>query len=449
MDRASSTRDVGRLNGLPPTRVMRRIRWVIVISVLALVLAGASVEDGDVVWPRWGFTHTQFSGDHGDPQGVAAARLAIGVRPAMVQNQHIMGWGVGNPNPAPGVHDFADLDNRIGFIRASGGIPVITLCCAPDWMKGGDPGETDWSRLTAAPDREHFADFAALAAVIARRYPDVHHFLVWNELKGFFDEERNRWDAEGYTELYNRVHAALKAVNPAVRVGGPYVTMADPPRGTDRFTSALRGPWGAVDQRALDAFTYWLRHNRGADFVVVDGHTAAGEGSSDGFAALERLSAVNRWIRERTALPIWWAEWYVEPAMSGWSGEQQVAVRAAAMIELASSGVQTALYWNPAPRGPSCATCLWTDTSDPTGGQALPMLSAVLQNFTRWFPAGTRLQYVPVPPQVRVLAQARMLVAVNTVATPVTLGVDGREVTLGPYQTRWIPRQGNVIQQVG
>ena len=24
---------------------------------------------------------------------------------------------------------------------------MITLCCAPDWMKGGEPGFTNWSRL--------------------------------------------------------------------------------------------------------------------------------------------------------------------------------------------------------------------------------------------------------------------------------------------------------------
>ncbi|OLT10047.1 hypothetical protein BJF78_29420 [Pseudonocardia sp. CNS-139] len=63
----------------------------------------------------------------------------------------------------------------------------MTLCCAPDWMKGGEPGETDWSRIEVAPDPAHYADFAALAVDVARRYPQVRHFVVWNELKGFFD----------------------------------------------------------------------------------------------------------------------------------------------------------------------------------------------------------------------------------------------------------------------
>ena len=37
----------------------------------------------------------------------------------MLQNQHIMGWGAGNPEPAPGKYDFRDLDRRIKFMAAS------------------------------------------------------------------------------------------------------------------------------------------------------------------------------------------------------------------------------------------------------------------------------------------------------------------------------------------
>ena len=72
--------------------------------------------------------------------------------------------------------------------------------------------------------------------------------------------------------MYNLVYASLKAVDPAIQVGGPYVpmdswsnanTMSDP--------SAMAGPWGVVDQRALDAVTYWLANASGADFIAVDG----------------------------------------------------------------------------------------------------------------------------------------------------------------------------------
>ena len=47
----------------------------------------------------------------------------------------------------------------------------------------------------------------------AKRYPNVKHYMVWNEFKGFWDPANNRWDAEGYTELYNEIYVALKAVD--------------------------------------------------------------------------------------------------------------------------------------------------------------------------------------------------------------------------------------------
>ena len=63
------------------------------------------------------------------------------------QNQHIMGFGGGNPEPSPGEYDWTSLDRRVEMMRRTGARIVITLCCAPDWMKGGEPGETDWDNL--------------------------------------------------------------------------------------------------------------------------------------------------------------------------------------------------------------------------------------------------------------------------------------------------------------
>ncbi|MGH4010331.1 MAG: GH39 family glycosyl hydrolase [Pseudonocardiaceae bacterium] len=421
-------------------RTLQGVGWTVVVlaTVLSIVGSCSAASGENVGWPGWGFTHTEYSADHGSPEAFAAVHQALANQP-VAQNQHIMGWGVGSPEPAPGVYDFASLDRRIDFVRASGGIPVITLCCAPDWMKGGESGKTDWGQLIKAPLPEHYADFAELSAVVARRYPDVRHFMVWNEFKGFFDEKNKRWDAASYTELYNQVYEAVKAVNPLNRVGGPYIDMVSRPADTTEHASTLRGSWGTVDQRALDAFDYWLAHKRGADFVVVDGHAKTDYGAPDEFAALEKLSAVSQWVRARTDLPLWWAEWYVEPGGSGWSDQKKTAVRTAAMIEMANSGVNTALYWNPPPAGPDCATCLWVDVAADGGGRALPFLTR-LQNFARWFPPGTPLEDVPVAGAVRVLAQARMLVVVNTLGAPQTVAIEGRDVRLAPYEALWIAR---------
>ena len=390
-------------------------------------------------WPRWGFTHTQFSADTGAPRAIQSVSAALREQP-LVQAQAIMGWGAENPEPSPGEYDFAVLDQRIEFIRQSGGIPVITLCCAPDWMKGGPEGVTDWDQLELAPLPENYGDFAELAAVVAKRYPDVRHFLVWNELKGFWDEDANTWDAEGYTDFYNQVYAAVKEANPDALVGGPYVPMTSDPGdgGGAAFGETLGGDWGAVDPRVLAAFDHWLANNDGADFVVVDGHATA-NGDADPFDALAKFSAVNDWIQQRTDLPIWWAEWYLDPVVQDWPADQQVAIYTAAMMEFARSGAETALHWNPAPSGRSCATCLWTDTTRDGGGEALPFLTEVLQGFTRWFPSGTPLADVDPPAGVRVLAQPEAMVVVNTTDEPVSATVRGTDLRLDPYEVRWVP----------
>ncbi|HEX6469851.1 MAG TPA: xylan 1,4-beta-xylosidase [Streptosporangiaceae bacterium] len=391
-------------------------------------------------WPSWGFTHSQYTADQGDERAVAAARAALGRQP-LAQAQALMGWGADNPEPAPGRFDFASLDARIDLIRRTGGTPVLTLCCAPDWMKGGTAGRTDWSHLEDAPSRKYFRDFAALAARVAERYPDVKYFVVWNEFKGFYNNTLNRWDYERYTALYNQVYAALKAVRPDAKVGGPYMVMNSYAPG--RPPTAVAGPWGSVDRRALDAIGYWLAHKRGADFMVVDGATASEDKGlvPDPFTALGKFSAVTEWLRGRDrALPVWWAEWYVEPERSGWSDGRRLAVQAAALMEFARSGAATALYWNPGGQGAGCAGCLWTSTQSPGGGRATPTLT-LLQSFTRWFPPGTPLFDVRAAnAAVRVLAQQHKAIVVNTADHPVRTAVGGRSMDLDPYEVTWIDR---------
>src|SRR5690606_473294 len=267
-------------------------------------------------WPRWGVTHTQYSADNESSEMQGQARRLLG-RVSMMQNQHIMGWGAGNPEPSPGQYNFTDLNRRLTFMSSSQAVPVITLCCAPDWMKGGQAGRTDWSKNpTVAVRPEHFDDYAKLAARVAQQYPTVEHHMAWNESTGFWKESAHRWDSEGYTEMYNKVYDALKKVNPNIKVGGPYVpiesTKADRP-------SELKGPYGTVDQRALDAIEYWIKHKKGADFIVVDGATVTTDGGNvpDDFAATAKFSAITEWLKQKSGgLPVWWAEWYVEPENS-------------------------------------------------------------------------------------------------------------------------------------
>lgn len=388
-------------------------------------------------WPRWGVTHTQFSADNDEAEAAAAAAGLLAREP-MLQNQHIMGWGAGNPEPMRGRFDFRDLDRRVKLMADTRSIPVLTLCCAPDWMKGGAEGRTNWSKIEVAPQREFFDDFAELAATVAKRYPHVKHYMVWNEFKGFWNNSHNQWDAEAYTDLYNRVYDALKKVNPEIQVGGPYVPIDT--HVNSRRPSDLKGPWGVVDKRSLTAIEYWLEHKKGADFIVVDGSSVTGDRGlvPDEFTALGKFTAITKWLRERSGnLPVWWSEWYVAPDNVDWDEQHRTAVQAAAMIEFATSGAHTALYWNPQRRsGDDCPGCLW----QPGNGQEMPM-AGLLSGFTRWFHAGAELESVSVSDQrVRTLATANQMVMVNTTDTALSVNVDGKDFDLGPYEVRWSGR---------
>jgi len=326
-----------------------------------------------------GVTHTQASID-GTGAAAASAEALLGSTPGTLQNQHIMGWGARNPEPSPGVFDWTDLDRRVALMRRTSGTPVITLCCSPDWMKGGAAGTTNWNALTVAPQVAHFDDFAELTRQVALRYPDVLHFQVWNEMKGFWDSSRNRWRYEDYTTLYNKVYVALKSVNPAIKVGGPYVHVQSWAPGANYYASTLSGPWGVVDRRDLDVITYWLANKVGADFITVDGGVLAKTSSTTTAMlvpevdATAKLEAVTTWIRQRTNLPVWWAELYAVPYSNPnlLSAVDQATALTAAVAHLQAAGASAALFWEPEAKVGSTLPGLWSSTTILGGG--LPSL---------------------------------------------------------------------------
>jgi hypothetical protein len=343
------------------------------LALLALLVAGTALAVpalGAAPAFQVGVTHTQYTADEWrDPAAVAKAKAVLrsSVR---LQAEPLMGWGAMNPEPAPGVYDWWTFDERLRLIASSGGTPIVTLCCAPDWMKGGVPGTTNWAALEVAPDAQHVKDFANLAVEAAKRHPEVKSYLVWNELKGFYDSKTNNWDIAAYTRLYNAVYDALKAYNPALKVGGPYIPMdIESSAATMSNPSALRGTWGVVDNRALTALSYWLANAHGTDMVVVDGGTWTKDKGvvGDDIAAAAYFTAVTKWIRARTTKPIWWSE-FTAARKPGTSATHGVAVLDAALKAMQAAGVAVAMQWQPEGPNTSCVTCIWTDTSSSTGG---------------------------------------------------------------------------------
>lgn len=434
-----------------------RVSWLLLaigvlagLSILALTRTNVPESDAAVTVQadrpagttmlQIGVTHGKNSADHWEDPDVVTGVVGT-LESTAFQNQHIMGWGALNPEPAPGVYQWASLDRRMRLIRDTGGTPVITLCCAPDWMKGGQAGETDWSLLEVAPTVEHYDDFAQLAALVARRYPDVRYFQVWNELKGFYNEEGNHWDAVRYTDFYNHVYDAVKEVRPDALIGGPYTVMDSWAPGDLTHPSSVRGAWGVLDQRALDVVEYWLEHKRDADFLVIDGATTTTSGAllTDPFQATSKFAAVTRWLRARTDLPIWWAEFYVQPHNTAWSAERQNATITAALVEMARAGASVALVWDPVGRDESCKSCLWDDRSGPNGGGPTP-LARSLESWASTFPAGTGLVEVTTGSgDVLTLASRDHVLLVNRTSSRLNVSLDGRRIPLDPYEVHYAP----------
>ena len=358
-----------------------------------------------------GVTYTQNSLLDGGNQAAMEGLLRADRRP---ENIMIMGWGTDNPEPSPGTYDWATLDARIQMVRDTNGIPVITLCCAPDWMKGGQPGSTDWSRLDVAPLPSHYEDFAQLAKQIALRYPDVRYFDVWNEFKGFWIG--NRFDYVHYTQLYNDVYDAIKSVRPDAQIGGPYPTM------------------NALDDNTKAAVEYWLAHKHGAQFLSLDA-TMVGAGiqgvnrdsPAQRFRDAAMFTQANEWVQSRTNLPIWWAEYY----LGGDSNLQRLAaLDATVLVGQALHNGAGVLLWEPKADGGACllTNCLFTD-----GGQPLPGYFET-QQFLRDFPVGTTVYPVTSSSSTMIgLASQQRILLVNQSPIRVGVLVAGRRVSLPAY----------------
>jgi hypothetical protein len=284
-----------------------------------------------------------------------------------------------------------------------------------------------------APTPGHYRDFATLAAKIARSFPQVKYFLVWNEFKGFWSKATNGWNIRGYTAMYNDVYTAIKRVRPDALVGGPYAPT--PPYPTPRpgnLQSTPHGVWGYLDQRTLNAIRYWLTYRAGADFVAVDGPDFPKTGPiTDPLTATLKYVAVNLWLRHQTSLPIWWVESPVQPATSGWSQARAAAIRVATLIQLASSSASVEMQWlgrNVPDEG------LWTATGQPWGGRptslarTLPGVLSVLR-----YPLSESTS-----PYVGVLVASGRggTIAVNTTSVSVSTVIKGNPVLLRPGQVR-------------
>jgi hypothetical protein len=327
-------------------------------------------------------------------------------------NTFIYGWGTDNPEPSPGQYDWSSLDQQVNIMRnikhMSGGRTqlMLSLCCAPDWMKSD-------SDINTAPNPQNYADFADLARRVALRYPDVKYFQVWNELKGFDNPS-------DYMQLYNDVYDAVKAVRPDALVGGPYVAIV--PDDIPDTVTAL-----------------WLGSKHGGDFVVVDGGFDSQSAAGD-FSGAQFYLNYARWLRQQgkggATLPFGWAEWYPGTTQAWGDAQHFNATMTNALIDTLESGASYALMWGI--EGGVTGAYMEGD------GQQLTLIDngqptvwdQMLKDFTDYFGPGTQILAVKETQHkaVTVLASASKTILVNQLANKQTVTINGTQVSLNPYQ---------------
>lgn len=122
------------------------------------------------------------------------------------------------------VYDWTKLDELYDKLLARNIKPFVELGFTPEAFKTSDSSIFYWKGNTSHPKLDGWAKLIdAFARHIQQRYgaEEVRswYFEVWNEpnLDGFWEKA----DRDAYFELYDVTARALKAVDPALRVGGP------------------------------------------------------------------------------------------------------------------------------------------------------------------------------------------------------------------------------------
>jgi hypothetical protein len=329
--------------------------------------------------------------------------------------------GTTDPEPSPGVFDWSSLDARMRQLAPLSTKIVLRAFDAPPWMTGSGQAKT-------APLPKYYQSFANLVLATVERYPQIQYVVVWNELKGF-RQSANNWNYEAYTTLYNTVYTTVKASDPRIQIGGPYVPF--PPASPGETPSSIKGPWGTISQNSLNGVTYWIHHAVGADFLAIDGRTALPPAvPSQPVASTKLFSAVDTWLQQQTKLPIWWMEWYARSPKLG--APKWNAVSAYALMQLAASGASNAFIWDPefSSAGASTATPgIWVAGTS-TGTSLTPVFQVLKTDFY-----GSRVT-LSSHRGAEVLTNGSTYLAVSTVDQSRAISVDGTKVQLSPYAIR-------------
>jgi hypothetical protein len=146
-------------------------------------------------------------------------------------------------SPRDRAYDWRRSDRILGGLRRHGLTPVLTLVGTPVWANSG-------RAPNFAPP--HPRDFRGFATAVARRYPWVRYWLIWNE------PNKRLWLRPTKASIYvrhllNPGYEAIHAVLPDARVGGA-ATGPKAAAGGVSPTAWVRAMWAAGAR--LDAYAH-------------------------------------------------------------------------------------------------------------------------------------------------------------------------------------------------
>jgi len=416
----------------------------------------------------YGLTHTHYWWHVENPIAVQRAKGLV-KDISTVHNVHIMGWGSGNPWPSKTANfNFRDIKERVDLAIELGGEPWITFCTAPGWMKGTH----DWA-MEEAPLPEFEDDFAHLCAEVAKAFPEVKVFQVWNEFKGMW-ADGGQVDYVRYTRLYNKVYTAVKAVRPDAELGGFYAVL----EGDGTFKTFggnfedNRHTSEPLNNLSRDAIAYFLANAIDMDYFLVD--RANVDYHNDGYwswqtrlyrATRDQAMRLTKYfqkatkeVAELTTLPIVWSEYY--GTYGDGKGEfrrnnqpyigAHYASIAYNMIMGAGGRDLYALLWIEWEH--TVRHALFTDPLSPAGGRPTPHYFAMKKLIDN-FPKGTMLYTANISSPdlknrdlenrdleqdvisdlIEVLASEKIAYVINKTNTVLTIILNGVTHELRPY----------------
>jgi len=377
-------------------------------------------------------THKTWEGSSVDASKRAKALL---MESCKFQNQHIMGWGAGNPNPSKGTYSWSSLDARVDLMRSLPAEKIITFCTAPGWMKVSG---NDWDMESRVKD-ENIPDFAGLCKKIALRYPDVKYFHVWNELKGYWSSSLGNWDYVSFSNLYNAVWDSVKSVRPDALIGGPYIPIQGD--GSVEIGKIGNNNFVPISTKDMKFITEWWSRKKGVDFIcfdrwLVDPKNTASFTQADKMKLTKHFGLVTRQLRRIVGdeIPIFVSEYYggSDPDDLKFTAANYASCYLHSILDL----TDVALNWNP--EQGEVEGYLYTSTKTATGGQAVDHY-AVFKNINTYFGKGTELvQANSSDENIEVLASRKMVMLINKNATPVSVKVFGKVLTLTGYEVRFV-----------